>query len=135
MVQTQSFFQLIISIDCEDFIDPIFRSCEEYLKQIIFDGENGDTIKKYFQKMGLDYLNHKITISNLELFQAFISINRKIKGIPSTTNHLESIHGHINGITSRRKCIGSTISKIINFLINTTYNSKKMQVRTLERRF
>ena len=35
----------------------------------------------------------------MDFFQAFKSINMEIQGIPSTTNHLESIHGYINRIT------------------------------------
>jgi len=58
--------------------------------------------------MGIEF-KECLEVINESLFQSFINEDRKKFGVPTTTNHLESIHGHLNKIASRRKSMFSTL--------------------------
>ena len=55
------------------------------------------------KKIGVDYLNSEIQIIDEIKFKLSTRIERKSKLIPTTTNHVESLHGQLNNLTSRKK--------------------------------
>jgi hypothetical protein len=94
------------------------RLCAEYaphLTQILNDSAHDtkalERLKKEFGKAGLVYETGKIVISK-ERWKSVFMYTRSQEGLPSTTNCLESIHGHLNEDTPRNNTFGGSLCRL-----------------------
>ena len=121
-------------------LDNCFKFCEESFTEIC--QKNSDelnTINKSLEKVGLFFSfeknntndpNHqnKLEISNEELWD-HVSKFRRIKyKMPSTTNSLEAMHGHMNKRTPRRNTFFQALLRIHDEL-SAKYNSVEERIR------
>ena len=119
---------LLLSIDSLEMRSIIFDQCNDYLNRIARTHTQINNLNSFLKKMGIEF-RECLEVIDESLFQSFINEDRKKYGVPTTTNHLESIHGHLNKIASRRKSMFSTLQKLINYSIDCT-NSFEKRVRT-----
>ena len=117
--------KLLITLDSELIISEIYNSCSIYLNTIIEDGENLNMKNEYLLKIGLEFKMKRIKISDKHKYSRFSLLYRKPMGIPTTSNHLESIHGHLNYITPRKKNFFRLVNNLMLFITNSTLNVNK----------
>ena len=80
------------------------------------------------------YANNEITKFDENRWKQVSMMERVFYEMPSTTNSLESSHGHLNCKTPRRNNIWAALNRIITFLINQNYNYQhKINHNSLER--
>ena len=77
---------------------------------------------KIFQKVGLSILNHRVEISNEERWDSVSMHCRTKYKMPSTTNSLESTHGHLNKKTPRNNNFYMSIYRIGTNILKKTQN-------------
>ena len=70
-----------------------------------------------WQNVGLSFIQNNIERTDPKRWQQVSLIQRKVYRMPSTTNSLESTHGHLNHERSRRKNFWKSMFKISNHLI------------------
>ena len=95
------------------------------MNTIIEDGENLNMKNEYLLKIGLEFKMKRIKISDKHKYSRFSLLYRKPMGIPTTSNHLESIHGHLNYITPRKKNFFRLVNNLMLFITNSTLNVNK----------
>ena len=124
---------LLLKIDNDNLKKNTFNAIDDYMDQI--DQVQKNLInQKVFNKMGLIYENKILKVINEDDFETFIKNQRKILGVPTTTNHKESILGHLNQITSRKKGFYSVINKLIRYCLNAVNNYEKNSQKNYDRR-
>jgi len=126
--------QIILNIDSAKLRDIVFQEIEFYLKTIASQNKSYQDLIKALLRMGLNFFENRISISDSSKFQSFINDDRKTDGVPTTTNHIESIHGHLNEDTSRRKCLFTVLRKLTNYCIKCVKNFNKNVKRNYFRR-
>ena len=65
-------------------------------------------------KVGLKFDKNVLSIDNKEKWRKISLLERINHKMPSTTNSLESTHGHLNAGIPRRKLFWASIYRIIN---------------------
>ena len=110
------FFEIKQLLKCTSQFD--FENCIQNLinhfKNIC--NENPDEftkINKILGKIGLQYAGDQITIENEEKWKRVSLLHRVDANMPSTTNTLEAMHGHINENCPRRNSFFSAIQRLI----------------------
>ena len=87
-------------------------------------------IEQILEKIGLgyDYLNNIIEIQDMKKWEKRSMMFRIKYSMPSTTNSLESAHGHLNKKTPRRNNFWSSLYRVISNLTkqNHLYKEKVM---------
>ena len=73
-------------------------------------------INKSFKKIGFKFYNRRLELSDPEKWSQITMLNRVHYHMPTTTNSLESTHGHMNHRTPRRNTFYSSIYRIYNEL-------------------
>lgn len=71
------------------------------------------------QKIGIQFINDELTITEPDLWNSVSMIMRSQHRMPSTTNSIESQHGHLNEATPRNNMFYNSIFRLIMF-INTS---------------
>jgi len=97
-----------------------FIACSSFILKLIEFGVKQSSINETLKKIGLSFIDGAIVYSNEELFKHCSLLHRIDKGIPTTTNHVESTHGHLNSNTPRRKGLFSILNRLITSLIRKT---------------
>lgn len=111
------------SIDLENLL-------KEYSKEFAR-FTNDDTKFQVMQKtlatcgMCFNKETNKIEIFDAEQWDSISLIERVKYKLPTTTNALESSHGHLNSKTPRRNDFYTSLSRLISFTIEKTHNFKK----------
>ena len=123
----------IINVDSDELKIIVFNSILSYLENIQNEKKKNEMIK-LFKKMGLNYINKRIEIENNDKLESFINLRRILKGIPTTTNHLESHHGHLNEKYSRKRSFYSTFQKIIEYCFRSQTNYRSNVIKNYSRR-
>ena len=72
---------------------------------------------KTLDKIGLTFYDDAIHISNTERWNSVSQIQRVHFKMPSTTNALESIHGHINSMIPRRNEFWNSLYRLIKYFL------------------
>ena len=108
-------------------IDELDRAFEFYSKMFSEIKEPQMQKKRdgLLEKVGLMFHDNQIMICNQERWEQ-VSLNERQKfKMPSTTNALESCHGHLNEKTKRRKNFFQSIFKIAQHLIQKCTSIEK----------
>lgn len=63
-----------------------------------------NALEETLNYVGLSFQNKEIDFLNLDRWAEVSMIERSYKNMPSTTNSIESTHGHLNENTPRRNC-------------------------------
>ncbi|KAK8892033.1 hypothetical protein M9Y10_029255 [Tritrichomonas musculus] len=102
---------------CTEF--ELQRSIEFYsnIFSKVTDPQKVNLRDQILKKVGLSFIQNKIEITDPKRWQQVSLIQRKEYRMPSTTNSLESTHGHLNHEISRRKNFWKSMFKISNHLI------------------
>lgn len=74
-----------------------------------------------------------IEICNKEQWRAISLIERANYKMPTTTNALESSHGHLNSLIPRRNNFYTSLTRLINFIVCKTQNFKKAYITNFNR--
>ena len=86
--------------------------------QKITDSKEIEKLNKTLLKIGLKFINEEITIFNLDRWNEVSMMQRQSFKMPSTSNSIESIHGHLNEATPRNNLFFSSVYRLI-MAINT----------------
>ena len=81
--------------------------------------EKMDSLKKILFKAGLDFCSERkeIIIADINKWDTISQIERIKYSMPSTTNALESSHGHLNGQLPRRNNFWSAMLRLVTFIL------------------
>ena len=71
-------------------------------------------------RIGFSFSEGYLNLIDEKKFDSVSKIPRKRLGIPNTTNHIESSHGHLNSMNSRRKHIITILNRLIGFCLRKT---------------
>ena len=71
------------------------------------------TLNNTLSRLGMKFINNEITIVDTDLWSSVSMIQRSTFCMPSTTNAIESIHGHLNEAIPRNNCFFSSLYRII----------------------
>jgi hypothetical protein len=75
------------------------------------------------KSIGLEIENNKIVVDQTTtLFQKCSAISRISKGIPLTTNSIESVHGHLNYQRARHSTFWHEVQNVINLIFSRFQN-------------
>ena len=88
-------------------------------------------LQKCLAKAGLNYDCEKkeITIANFGIWETISQIERVKFAMPSTTNALEALHGHLNSAVPRRNTFWPAMTRLVSFII-TKENKFEKSLRT-----
>lgn len=75
-------------------------------------------LNKTLNKIGISFINDEITITDIDTWDSVSMINRSKYKMPSTTNSIESIHGHLNEATPRNNLFFTSIYRLIMTINN-----------------
>ena len=75
----------------------------------------------------------KIEIVDMERWKTISMLERIKFKMPSTTNALESSHGHLNAIVPRRNDFYTSLTRLINFVVEKTHNFRKACITNFNR--
>jgi hypothetical protein len=79
-------------------------------------------LKKTLRKVGLDLKRGRIVIGNAERWHEVSMMERVETAMPTTTNSLESTHGHLNADTPRRNSFWPSLHRIIGAILTKSTN-------------
>ena len=85
-------------------------------------------INKILLKVGLFFLDGQITIQNLNKWKKVSLLSRVDACMPSTTNTLEAMHGHINESCPRRNTFFSSMYRLISEM-ETKYQNISQRIK------
>lgn len=77
------------------------------------DDKEIEYLNNTFERIGMKFNKKEITIINMDLWQKVSMLYRSTFRMPSTTNNIESIHGHVNEATPRNNCFYPSIYRLI----------------------
>ena len=111
-------------IECDNTIslNSNLIHCSSYLLKLMEIGIKQSLINDILGKIGMQFIDGTIIIINEHIFNSISMIQRKNLGIPSSTNHIESSHGHINRITPRKRNFFTTLNRLVGFCIRKSEN-------------
>ena len=111
------------------FIKAASEKDSEYAKTLmineyrqITDTEKLKIMQKTLKKVGLMFINESIEIVDSERWNSVSMLYRKTLKMPSTTNSLESTHGHLNQKTPRNNNFYRSIFRIVKHLTKKVKN-------------
>ncbi|NLZ73129.1 MAG: hypothetical protein GX905_04840 [Bacteroidales bacterium] len=81
------------------------------------DSSKKDYLLKLLNKVGLTFDGSILSIKDQSRWQEVSMFERKLFKMPSTTNALESTHGHLNAQTPRRNNFYASIYRIVNAMM------------------
>ena len=81
-----------------------------------------NALEETLNYVGLSFQNKEIDFLNLDRWAEVSMIERSYKNMPSTTNSIESTHGHLNENTPRRNCFFSSIYRLIMSIMTQIHN-------------
>ena len=85
--------------------------------------ESKQQMMKTLDKAGLSYSDEKgIIIANKEKWESISQIERIKLSMPSTTNALESTHGHLNAEIPRRNNFWSAMMRLVKYVLTKENN-------------
>lgn len=85
--------------------NPIFRNVKnQYDKR---------RLEKVLNKIGLTFKTGQISIHNQHIFDSVSMLKRSFYRMPSTTNQIESKHGHLNELTPRNNTFFGSLNRLI----------------------
>ena len=112
--------QHILKCKSEYELDKQFKVfSQKFLEICSKDNEEFLKINISLQKIGLIFFDGQISIENCERYEEVSMLERCKFRMPSTTNTLEAIHGHLNKRTPRNNIFFSSILRIHNGLIES----------------
>ena len=115
---TYLFGELIKSASDVDY-KTIKKQIEESFKEVN-DNKTKELLKQTLNKTGLKHVNGEISFADEERWDS-ISIKERIKyRMPSTSNSLESTHGHLNKKTPRHNNFYTSLHRIIMHMMLKT---------------
>ncbi|KAK8884525.1 hypothetical protein M9Y10_043639, partial [Tritrichomonas musculus] len=88
-----------------DIFTPIFRSIKKQVDK--------NRLEKVLNKVGLTFSTGNISILNQHVFDSNSMLKRSFYKMPSTTNQIESKHGHLNDLTPRNNTFFGAIKRLI----------------------
>jgi len=124
----------IIKCDCEESLNINLISCSTLIIKLIEFRYSQKNIEEDLNRIGFSFIDGSIVLYNSDLFNSMSLIQRKKLGIPTTTNHVEASHGHLNSITPRRNCIFSVVNRVASFIIRKTNNFLKCHHKNVKKK-
>jgi tetratricopeptide (TPR) repeat protein len=108
----------ILNSNTEEESENFLKMSEEYPPNL----ESFDKLNTTLKKIGLNF-NKEGQIEKLEdEFQKCCFCYRILKGIPKSTNHIESVHSHLNEIKVRHRNVWGSLYMILNLFRNRYSN-------------
>ena len=124
----------LIKCDCEESLNINLISCSTLILKLIEIRYSRKNIEEGLNRIGFSFIDGSIVLYNSDLFNSMSLIQRKKFGIPTTTNHVEASHGHLNSITPRRNCIFSVVNRVASFIIRKTNNFLKCHHKNVKKK-
>ena len=117
----------ITSCKCKIDLEILLKKYSEEFATYENDEEKFALIQKTLATCGMHFncASKKIEIFNEDQWKAVSLIKRADYKMPTTTNALESSHGHLNARIPRRNDFYSSLSRLITFIIDKTHNFNK----------
>ena len=81
-----------------------------------------NALEETLNYVGLTFQNKEIDFFDLQRWSEVSMIQRSQYNMPSTTNTIESTHGHLNEITPRRNCFFTSIYRLIMSIMSQIHN-------------
>ena len=123
----------LVSAKCiKDFNTLCAIYSEQFSKASI---EKINNLQKMLGKAGLAYLpeTKKIIVADTEKWDAISQIERIKYSMPSTTNALESSHGHLNSQIPRRNNFWSAMLRLTKYVLRKEYGFNESLIRNYQR--
>ena len=120
--ETYYIVELIKALTEEQLINIKLRMIEQY--NTLFNGDEKhdnqimNNINGSLKKVGLFFTKNDIAIIDELKWKSVSMMHRVPTRMPSTTNSLESTHGHINKITPRRNNFYGALYRIVKHIMN-----------------
>jgi hypothetical protein len=83
---------------------------------------NRDSLHKALRKVGLGFRRGRIVVEDVARWHEVSMMERVETAMPTTTNSLESTHGHLNAGTPRRNSFWSSLHRIISAILSKSAN-------------
>ena len=118
-------------IDLNNLIDLYSEEFEKYQD----DEEKMKLLQKSLRTCGMHFNieTSRIEIVDINQWKAISMMERIAFKMPSTTNALESTHGHLNKLLPRRNNFYTSLSRLINYVIEKNHNFQKAYITNFNR--
>lgn len=125
----------LTSCKCEIDLNILIDLYSQEFSKYLDNEEKMIRLQKSLQTCGMQFNieKHKIEITDIDQWKAISMKERVDFKMPSTTNALESSHGHLNALLPRRNDFYTALSRIIDFVIEKTHNFKKAYITNFNR--
>ena len=115
----------LVSARCKKDFESLVQKFESIFQKI--DEEKDlSSLEDTLNYVGLTFINKEIDFLNLDRWSEVSMIERSSTGMPSTTNSIESTHGHLNELTPRRNYFYSSLYRLIMTVMSQihSFNAK-----------
>jgi hypothetical protein len=116
----------LVSCRCEIDLQNLLDEYSKEFSNFVDDIEKMGIIQKKLETCGMQFnlKTKRIEIHNTERW-ALVSLVKRVEcRMPSTTNSLESSHGHLNAQIPRRNDFYTSLTRLMRFIITKTHNFK-----------
>ena len=117
----------LTSCQCTIDLEYLLAEFSKEFSDFINDEAKFNLLQKTLASCGMTFNKEesKIEIYNAEQWDSVALIERAKYKMPTTTNALESSHGHLNALIPRHNDFYTSLSRLIKFIIEKTHNFKK----------
>lgn len=117
--QISNLVQASCQKDFDELVDLYSSSWKSITKE-----EEITELKSILKKVGLGFVDQKIQITAPERWEEVSMLQRGRFKMPSCTNQIESMHGHLNGRTPRRNEFYRSLKRIIDSILKKNHTFK-----------